>query len=142
MDSETVDKAASDFDKAFQDAEFRSTVYDIVDRSNWLFRFLYGASIYGPFLKAALWMLLMMIKRLRHQNYKLATFSVRPAAEQDEAYGVYKISTSFTSDLLLHTDDTVLNKVLDETLQEHKRRIVEHAAQLKSLKENNGEGSR
>lgn len=139
----TVDKAATEFDKAFRDHDFGSTVYDIVGGSKVILDFLYSVARYERvsdcLLRAVLWMLLMMVKKLRRQNYKLATFRVRPASEQDELYGVYKISTLFTYEFLLHTDDATLNKVLDETLQEHKRRIMGHAAQLRSLQENNGE---
>lgn len=140
--AKSFDELAAEFDRSFRDPEFQSTAYGIVDGSKQILDAFYRALNYNLpewQMKAVFWLLLMMIKKLREQNYKLATFSVRPVGERDEAHGVYKISTAVTSDLLLHTEDTMLNRVLDETLQEHKRRIVEHAKQLKALQEKNGE---
>lgn len=146
MDSETARdarKAAQEYERWFRDPNFEPTAYGIVGGSKMILDFLchiVNSRIFSHWqMKAVFWLLLMMIKKLREQNYKLATFSVRPVGERDEAHGVYKISTAVTSDLLLHTDDTMLNRVLDETLQEHKRRIVEHSKQLRALQEKNGE---
>lgn len=146
MDYETAKdahRAAQEYERWFRDPDFEPTAYGIVGGSKMILDFLYHIVNCRVFphwqMKAVFWFLLMMIKKLRHQNYKLATFSVRPAGERDEAHGVYKILTAVTSDLLLHTDDTMLNRVLDETLQEHKRRIVEHTKQLKALQEKNSE---
>ena len=147
MDYETAksfDELAAEFDMSFRDPKFQSTAYGIVDGSEQILDCFHRALNYNLpewQMRAVFWFLLMMIKKLREQNYKLATFNVRPVGERDEAHGVYKISTAVTSDLLLHTDDTMLNRVLDETLQKHKRRIVEHAKQLRASQENSSEGS-